>query len=108
MNIRKGTKKKHILLAAAILVTVLSLLFAVLAALAARSLRYAAMGILTGISVLSLWGMPILYYHSARLRLSDKLSAADAQDPPTACAEMGEVTKDVGATNNGEAENGEA
>ena len=84
---KNGKTKRIILLAAAITVTVLALLFSFLAVLFAKRLSYAAMWVFTSFAILSFWGMPILYYYAAKVRLAlrlsaDSISAASSTDDP--------------------------
>ena len=72
---KNGKVKRYILLSAAITVTVLAVLLSFLAVLFAKRLSYAAMWVFTSFAILSFWGMPILYYYAAKVRLALKSSA---------------------------------
>ena len=84
---KNGKVKGIILLVAAITVTVLALLFSLLAAFSAKKLSYAAAWVFVSLAVLSFWGAPILYYYAAKVRLvlglsADSISAASSTGDP--------------------------
>lgn len=89
---KNGKTKRIILLAAAITVTVLALLFSLLAAFSAKKLSYVAAWVFVSLAVLSFWGAPILYYYAAKVRFALRsLSDTENVDGGTAEASLKSV-----------------